>query len=137
MSGSRSFEEFMGDRAGIKMGKECRLLHNWYRCGPELQACRKCGKMRWRRPGGIIEPYNEQGYRNGFAVPGYVPPDRCATHTHRYSDMLEKESWVETLRETQFGILKQHYVRRVCPVCGEEDVLESGRQWELKETKKG
>jgi predicted RNA-binding Zn-ribbon protein involved in translation (DUF1610 family) len=131
---SRTFSEFMGD-VPARPEKEC-LLHDYVRCGPELAVCAKCGKNRWERPDGRIEAYNEPGYKNGFPIPGYVPPDRCKTHTHEYSDMLEKERWAETVRETQFGILKQEYVRRMCPRCGEEEVLESGRQWELKEAKK-
>jgi hypothetical protein len=58
---------------------------------------------------------------------------RPLTHDDKHHpDMLEKERRTVVMRETPFGILRQEYVKRVCPVCGEEVELESGLRWELK-----
>jgi len=134
----RNFAEFMGDAPVSRNGEQRKKcwVHDYVRCGPELAMCAKCGKYEWHRPDGRIESYNVPGYRGGFPIPGYVPPDRCATHTHEYSDMIEKAKRIEIVRETPFAVLKQEYVIRICPVCGEERELGNGQRWELKETKK-
>lgn len=70
MSRPRNFEEFMGDREGVRIGKECKLFHDWYMSGYEVQTCRKCGKTRWYDG----RPYNVPGFKDGFRIEGWKPP---------------------------------------------------------------
>jgi hypothetical protein len=70
MKGPRNFEEFMGDGEGIRIGKECRLFHDWYVSGYQVQTCRKCGKTQWESG----RSYNPPGFKDGFRIEGWRPP---------------------------------------------------------------
>jgi hypothetical protein len=78
----RSFEEFMGDGEGVRIGEECKLFHDWYMSGYEVQTCRKCGKTRWLDG----RSYNVPGFKDGFRIEGWKPP----AANLRFAELKEK-----------------------------------------------